>query len=159
MLVSDEQHKNWLSQRLADFLLLSEQNHSRQESEGWFADSSGRSLIALLSPLPLRLTGTAEDGFRWVETLDMRIYSCYWSPNSTLADFQDFLTRLEISVRSSGVPVIVAGDFNVKSRMWGSPKEDARGALLAGMVAALDLAVCNEGNVPLCVVNRSPIST
>jgi len=55
-----------------------------------------------------------------------RLYSCYCLPNVTLYDFEDFLSALETSVRSSLCPIIIIGDFNGKSREWGSPREDNR---------------------------------
>jgi len=74
-----------------------------------------------------------------------RLYSCYCSPNVTLSDFEDFLSALETSVRSSSVPIIITGDFNAKSREWSSPIEDNRGKALADLSASLGLTVCNQG--------------
>jgi len=74
-----------------------------------------------------------------------RLYSCYCSPNVALSDFEDFLSALETSVRSSPCPTIITGDFNAKSREWGSPKEDNRGKALADLSASLGLTVCNQG--------------
>jgi len=44
--------------------------------------------------------------------------------------------------------LIVAGDFNSHSAEWGSATDDARGALLSGFTAGLDLLICNEGTTP-----------
>jgi len=74
-----------------------------------------------------------------------RLYSCYCSPNVALSDFEDFLSALETSVRSSPRPTIITGDFNAKSREWDSPKEDNRGKSLAYLSASLGLTVCNQG--------------
>jgi len=52
-------------------------------------------------------------------------------------------------------PVVIAGDFNSKSPEWGSPIEDRRGRALADLLAALGLAVCNEGNGPTFVRGAS----
>ncbi|KAL4082648.1 hypothetical protein QTP88_029709 [Uroleucon formosanum] len=94
-------------------------------------------------------------GFRWVEVQGLRVYSCYWSPNCSIDEYKDFLLRLELSIRNSLIPVVVAGDFNAKSRAWGSPREDPRGTLLADMLASLDAAVCNNGQSPTFVRGQS----
>ncbi|VVC26366.1 Endonuclease/exonuclease/phosphatase [Cinara cedri] len=60
----------------------------------------------------------------------------------------EFLDALETSVRTSTVPVLVSGDFNAHSSVWGSPREDRRGELLLDMLAANNLIVCNVGNSP-----------
>ncbi|KAE9528675.1 hypothetical protein AGLY_012250 [Aphis glycines] len=69
--------------------------------------------------------------------------------------FSDFLLQLERSVRTSPVPVVIAGDFNAKSRTWRNPRDDGRGTLLADLVAALDATVCNDGQSPTFVRNQS----
>jgi len=40
-------------------------------------------------------------------------------------------------------PILVAGDFNAKSRLWGSPRTDARGNVLAEWAAELGLSILN----------------
>lgn len=134
-----------------DVLIISEQHRSLQETDGWFADTSNRSAVVVLSGVPVNHVGPQENGFRWIEIPGLRIYSCYWSPNCTIAEYTDFLLRLEMSIRNSSIPVLVAGDFNAKSGEWGSLRDDARGLLLADMIAALDLLVCNNGNSPTFV--------
>ncbi|VVC46488.1 Endonuclease/exonuclease/phosphatase,Reverse transcriptase domain [Cinara cedri] len=134
----------------ADILIISEPYRCRPEEEGWFRDSSGRAAVAIVNPqIALTESGPgAEDGFRWVQCGGQRYFACYWSPNTDFAAFEDFLIRLERSVRSSSVPVVVAGDFNAKSPAWGDSREDAKGRALADWAASLDLAVCNQGARP-----------
>lgn len=71
------------------------------------------------------------------------MYSCYWSLNTPYAEFEDFLCKLETSIRASPEPVIVARDLNVKHSSWGSPVDGRKGKALADFVQELDLAVCN----------------
>ena len=47
---------------------------------------------------------------------DTAVYSCYYSPNASLEIFQADLDDLEGSIRQWPGPIIVAGDFKVKSR-------------------------------------------
>lgn len=53
--------------------------------------------------------GAGNNGFMWEIVRDVRLYSCYWSPNTSNAKDEDLLRRLEASVRTSPVNVIVAG--------------------------------------------------
>lgn len=64
-----------------DFLILSEQNRSGTEQDGWFADRQGRSAVVARSQTPINLVGPLENGFRSVEAPGVRLYSCYCSPN------------------------------------------------------------------------------
>lgn len=139
----------------ADLLVVSEQNRSQSEDDGWFADTSNRSAVVVASGVPINHVGQAELGFRWVEFPGFRLYSCYCSPNCAIDEFKDFLLRLERSIRSSSIPVIAAGDFNAKSRSWGSPRDDTRGTLLADLMSAIDMSACNEGNAPTFVRDSS----
>lgn len=63
-------------------------------------------------------------------------------------EYELFLWRLEASIRTSPLPVVVAGDFNAKHSEWSSPANDGRGEALADMTQALDLAVYNCGSAP-----------
>lgn len=74
-----------------------------------------RATVALVTNIPVDNFGnSSNNSFIWVTVAGVRIYSCYWSPNSTLADYENFLGRLESSVRASSVALIVARDFNAK---------------------------------------------
>ncbi|XP_024882910.1 uncharacterized protein LOC112461763 [Temnothorax curvispinosus] len=47
--------------------------------------------------------------------------------------------------------MVVAGDFNAKSALWGSPVTDRRGRILETWAAGLDLVIVNSGQVQTCV--------
>lgn len=103
----------------ADFLILSEYYKYSFAHLDWYCDRSGRVAIAPLTNAPMDdVGGATEDGFVWVTVEGTRIYSCYWSPNSTLHEYEDFICRLEASIRSAHARVIVVGDFNAKHPCW-----------------------------------------
>lgn len=141
----------------ADIILVSEQIYSGEDNEGWFPDSNGRTAVVVTGDVSVQRAGPQEAGFRWVEIDGLRVYSVYWPPSSSsnIEEFKDFLTRLEDSIRDSDLPVIAAGDFNSKSGSWGSPTEDARGALLADLMASIDMTTCNQRNSPTFVRGSS----
>lgn len=129
----------------ADIVLVSEQYKNGTEEEGWYSDRGGRAAISVASRIPVDESGSAEEGFCWVKLKGTTIYSCYWSPNTSLVEFEDFLCRLEIDVRKKTTPVVLGGDFNSKSPEWGSPLEDVRGSRLVELIASLGLQACNTG--------------
>lgn len=47
------------------------------------------------------------------------VFACYWSPNTAVTMFIDFLDSLEAIIRAKNGEVIIAGDFNAKSPEWG----------------------------------------
>lgn len=98
----------------------------------------------------ITLTGIAAasgDGWTWAEIGGVyRFYSCYFFPNTAHDVFEGLLRKLEDSIITSALPVIVAGDFNAKAPEWGSATTDLRGACLAEMAARLHLHACNTGD-------------
>lgn len=71
------------------------------------------------------------------------------------AEYTDFLNRLENSVRGATGPVVIAGDFNAHSTMWGSPKEDAERRLVAESMCFLGMLLCNWDEKPTFIRDAS----
>lgn len=62
------------------------------------------------------------DGFVAVRMNKLQIYNVYFSSNEHRDVFEERLDRLAESIRRTGPsPVIVVGDFNATSVVWGSP--------------------------------------
>jgi len=101
--------------------------------------------------LPLTLLGRGEGyvSAKWGETAVVRVY---FSPNRDLTQSEAYLDRVATEIcRQFPGPVLVAGDLNFKSVDWGSSVTDARGRVLSGWVAELDLLVLNRGWAHTCV--------
>lgn len=47
--------------------------------------------------------------------------------------------------------IVIAGDFNAKSSVWGDRLTDARGQLLEDWMIVANLYIINRGNIPTCV--------
>lgn len=129
-----------------DFVITSEQY--KTGGSNWFPDSNDKAAAVNLKNAQLDNPGQREPGFRWIAAKGRRIYTCYWSPNTTFLDYLDFLRRLELSVRSSASPVIIAGDFNAWHTTWGSKQNNRRGDALYDLIASLGLVLLNEENTP-----------
>lgn len=130
----------------ADVMVVSEQNRNEGEENARVSDLTSRAAVVVTDRMTVETPGQPKRGFRWVELSGIHHYSVYWPPqsSSSIAEFTNFLDRLETSIKESAIPVIAAGDFNSKSSFWGSSKEDARGALLINLMSALNMAVCNQ---------------
>ncbi|KAF0745515.1 Reverse transcriptase domain-containing protein, partial [Aphis craccivora] len=129
----------------ADFVLVSEYN--RVEGPNWYADGTNKAAIVnVTKSRRLDKDGHQEPGFRWVCDRGLRIYSCYWSPNSTLQEYEDFISRLDASIRLPATEILLTGDFNAKHSDWGCPRNDRRGEVLADLITSAGLVVCNRGN-------------
>jgi len=131
-------------EKSADFVLISEYN--RVEGPNWYADGTNKAAIVNVTKSRLDNEGRLEPGFRWVCDRGLRIYSCYWSPNSTLQEYEDFISRLEASIRRTATEILLTGDFNAKHSDWGCPRNDRRGEVLADLITSTGLVVCNRGN-------------
>jgi len=132
------------AEKSSDFALISEPN--RDEGANWYTDTMGKASIININRTRLDNEGSGEAGIRWISAHGIRIFSCYWSPNSMFSEYLDFLNRLERSIRSESTEAIITGDFNAKHTDWGSTTSEKRGEALADLIYALGLVVCNKGN-------------
>lgn len=71
-----------------DIVLINELYRMKSEEEGWFCDSARKAAVVVANPnISVTDIGQGADlGFRWICAEDIRIYSCYWSPNTNLSD-------------------------------------------------------------------------
>jgi len=131
--------------------MISEQNRNQIKTDRWYTDAGNKAAISVVSNIAVDEVGPIEDGFRWIQIRGNRMYSYYYSPNTGISAFKDFISKLDQSIRASRVPVVVSGDFNAHSPYWGSSSEDHRGELLTDMLATNNLWVCNVGDKPTFV--------
>ncbi|XP_071582035.1 uncharacterized protein [Temnothorax nylanderi] len=83
----------------------------------------------------------AGDGYVVVKWGRVVVGGVYVSPNRDTAHFESVLTDLGACLRGilfTGQQVLVAGDFNAKSVLWGSPVTSARGRILEDWGRAWD---------------------
>lgn len=131
-------------ERRADVIIVCEQH--RNATTRWYSDAKSKAAINLTaSRLCVTKAEVSREGWTWVELGGIRIYSCYFSPNAPLDAFARDLGYLEESIRTSTLPIILAGDFNAKAPEWGSSVTNRRGALLGQMASHLHLHAINSG--------------
>lgn len=126
-------------------LILSEQ-YKNKEAATWYSDILGTAAIWIVDTNSVVVTEHGQGrGFVWVKHRELTIFSCYFTPNEPAQIFREKLQELEDAVRNTNGSVIVAGDFNARSREWGVHNTDSRGRRLLEMAARLGLVVLNDG--------------
>jgi hypothetical protein len=96
------------------------------------------------------------NGYVAVEWTGIAVVGIYVSPNCGLEAFEDFLDEMGACVsRCYPWQVMVLGDFNVHSTLWGNDRTTARGRWLSDWAAGHGLALANKGTVKTCVAWRA----
>lgn len=120
----------------------------------WIGSSDGSVAVVLRRtkyPIPC-LTVKRGEGFviaKWGKTI---IVGVYFSPRLSVAEVEDRLDAISRSVGAlESAPLIVGGDFNAHSVVWGSRRNDARGYLVLDWTAAMQLECLNRGRASTCV--------
>ncbi|XP_041987956.1 uncharacterized protein LOC121739522 [Aricia agestis] len=121
--------------------------------DDWLGDADSRVALVFgpkVAP-PTSRGITRGNGFVSAKLRALTVVGVYFSPNRALADFESFLLRLTTFVEGTSGPVIIAGDFNAKSTLWGSPATDARGRVVANWLASKGFVLANRGTTSTCV--------
>ncbi|KAL4091732.1 hypothetical protein QTP88_026379 [Uroleucon formosanum] len=134
-------------------VLVSEQLRNPMEDANWVSSDDNRCAVVAVGhsapPIEDRGSGT---GFAWIKLESLVIYSCYYTPNCSVAEFEEYLSRLEDSIRvHRDCQVVVGGGLEAHSATWGCPRDVARGLLQVDFVISLNLMSCNIGSTPTYV--------
>ena len=92
-----------------------------------------------------------DDGFTWMECKECVFVTCYISPNPNMDAFKSFLNKLGTCIMKWKKGVVVNGDFNAWSTVWGCRRTDGRGLVLMDWIAETGLILVNNGAVATCV--------
>ncbi|KAH0810751.1 hypothetical protein GEV33_012040 [Tenebrio molitor] len=75
-----------------------------------------------------------------------------WPKPTGIDTSKEFVQDIEELLENNGKKkCIVAGDFNSKSKNWGSPRTDKRGEIVEEMIAAKQMVIANVGEEPTFV--------
>lgn len=129
-------------------IILSEPNIAAVSGSNWLTDIKMDCAIGMVDSRLVTLRSGQGEGFVWMEFSKFVIYSCYYSPNMAIEDFESSLDFLCEDMLRQMKPIVLAGDFNARLRAWGDTVDSPRGARLADMVAQLDLLCLNIGSEP-----------
>jgi hypothetical protein len=91
-----------------------------------------------------------DDEYVLVRVDGVYIYSCYTLPNTTIAGYREFLRRLERSAQllERQEKIIIAGDLNTRSTVWGDWQSNTRGDELLELSEGLSMVIINKGKEP-----------
>jgi len=109
-------------EQTTDVLIESEYykyGNSTNEANGWYCDKSSRAAIVNCSDVQIDEIGKAENGFTWITTENLRIYTCYISPSTTVRQYKHWLAELKMNIRTATGEVLLARVFNARHRSWG----------------------------------------
>lgn len=142
-------------ENMVDVVIMAEPTPKRVRHSEWIVDNRTDVAIRICNK-DLKILNKGEgDGFVWIETQTIIIFGCYISPNINLTAFTSFLQSLRGEMRKHRKEILVGGDFNSKSYLWGSKVEDKRGELVAEWMAEDDLIVHNQGETPTFIRGNS----
>lgn len=131
-----------------DILVVGEPNKRIVQANQWIKDKT-EVVAVMFTNKNIQVSDIqTEDGYISVKLRKGYIYCCYFSPNISFEDFGKRVDRLMEDVGTKRGEKIIMGDINAKSPAWGSPIEDRRGEYWNEWMAALDLAVLNDGRKP-----------
>lgn len=82
------------------------------------------------------------------------VFGIYLTPRLSSAEYSRRLDEMEGCARRHSLlsgPLLAAGDFNAKSPLWGSPRQDGKGRALQEWAAGLGLCILNTCTTSTCV--------
>lgn len=135
-----------------DIILTSEPPRGPPDSPRRFTSPDGLCGIILTRTLNfVAESHGAAPGHCWIKTGALYVFSCYFSPNSTLVDFIQKLSYLQEALRQipAEMEVVIGGDFNAKSFARGFRNEDVRGQTLTELMIEMGLMPAYVGNVSI----------
>lgn len=90
--------------------------------------------------------------YAYMQFTGLLVFSCYWRPGGPLREFKGFLLDIEAELRLKLHPelvVMLAGDFNAKSRSWGSSVDNTKSGILEQFAGSMGMLLENVGSVPI----------
>lgn len=136
-----------------DFTIIAEPNFI---AEHWFTDTSKK--VAIAADKRVRLFCILEvigDGFLSMSFHDILFIAAYLSPNLDIEIFCEQIDAIaEILKKYRGKKVILLGDFNANSTIWGSNFNSRRAKYWNNLVNVFDLRLANDKGIHTCFRSR-----
>lgn len=144
--LADDLLEQLVTELKVDLVIISEQ-YKNKNTARWYSDTLGTAAIWIpkLNSIVVE-NGGSDAGFVHLKCNMVTIFSCYFTPNESIDQFQQKLDILEDTILRTEGAVIVAGDFNARAVEWGMPSINSRGNKILEMAARLGLNVMNEGD-------------
>ena len=142
----------WTDSADCDLILITEPNRALVREKKLISDTNNDVAVIIRnqSDITAVIEVKASDGYVCVEFGAYAVIVCYVSPNVPIEKLEHVLESMQRDLNRVK-PLVIAGDLNSKSPIWGSPIEDARGRLVADWLAQNGLLVANHGTEPTFV--------
>lgn len=137
-----------------DLTLITEPYKAPEEDMFWISSKNNTACIhwnpdGRANTCIKRRSGRYSTSIQWN---DYVFVSCYISPNVDINEFEEFLDELDnIVTDAQEYKIIIGGDFNSKSTMWGASQTNTRGDRLERWSSSRDMILVNYGNKPTCI--------
>lgn len=93
-----------------------------------------------------------EEEFIAISFYDVVIIACYLSPKYKVEEVVKVLDKMEAEMEKiGGRNLILCGDFNAHSRLWGARITSCKGGKLERWAESNNLILINDGKTPTCV--------
>lgn len=149
--VAQDMLAQYVVQQGVDVVLLSDPYRTVLDSTSWLVAGGTRRAAIWITGEGVTVADVHSDPeFVSARLNGIQVFSCYVSPRQSITEFNEFLQRLEDKIRGTqtGVPILVAGDFNARSAAWGDRVTSARGHDLGDLFETLELVIANTGSIP-----------
>ncbi|XP_074031407.1 uncharacterized protein [Leptinotarsa decemlineata] len=129
----------------ADLVFLQEPNKAISSRQGLVMDKEGDVAMICRNKSCGIIAHKSYNGYIKVIFENWVAYNVYISPNISVQVFKQSIDEIMEGIRREGKDVIIVGDLNAKSPLWGSNHTDEK------WIASLDMEVKNDGCVPTFV--------
>lgn len=130
-----------------DVAILSDPYRIPEGNGNWVADSTRTAAIWTTGGYPIQeVVSNAKEGFTIAKINGVYFCSVYAPPRWVLERFNRMLDNISDDLTGRS-PVVIAGDFNAWSTLWGSRETNTRGQNLLEALARLNVDLANVGNV------------
>ena len=114
----------------------------------WFLGPDKKQAVVVLNEELDIMEEKGGDGYalvRW-KTTGIWFMSCYFSPNTTIEEYESWTLELAEVWNRIGRRALVGGDFNAKAQLWGEKKTDAKRQALMETMEVSGMMLLNEGS-------------
>lgn len=135
-----------------DIIATQEPNRALVSSDRrWIVDEEGDTAVFCKNRNCDAVIHKCNKGYTKLRMLKWTLFNCYISLNVSFEIYREFVERLMDDIKGEEGEVLVVGDFNSKSTLWGAGRQDRRGEFLADCMMAQQLVILNTGTTPTFV--------
>lgn len=144
--------QQFMKEEKVDIAMVTEPVHIPDRN--WICSKNKGAAIHWSTNVKLRIKEIFKgEEFVATEVKDMVLISCYISPKASVKEFVEVLRRIDSNVKmlDFGKQVIMCGDFNAYSTLWGSKLTNGKGDRLVRWMDVNNFIVVNKGDLPTCI--------